>query len=161
MPTPPLIPWAHALSWVCRLTDPADRLILHATCVAVEGRGLLILGPSGSGKSSLALHLIAFGAQLVADDRTEITRRGDRLIASCPLAIRGRIEARGLGILATPALPEAALTLAVDLAQEESHRLPPQRSVSFLGTTLDLVLGSRDHHFPAAIMCYLKGGRTA
>ena len=51
-------------------------MILHATCVAVDGRGLLILGPSGSGKSALALQLIALGAQLVADDRTRVSRRG-------------------------------------------------------------------------------------
>jgi HPr kinase/phosphorylase len=161
MPTPPLIRWARALWWACRLTDPADRLILHATCIAVDGRGLLIMGPSGSGKSALALQLIAYGAQLVADDRTEITRQGEALIATCPAAIRGRIEARGVGILSARAVASARLTLAVDLAQVESHRLPPRRSVSVLGTTLDLVLGSRDCHFPAAVMCYLKGGRTA
>lgn len=161
MPTPPLTRWARALWWACRLTDAAGRLILHATCVAVDGRGLLILGPSGSGKSSLALQLIAFGAQLVADDRTELTRQGDGLIATCPDAIRGRIEARGLGILATPTVDRVPVTLAVDLGVEESDRLPPRRSVSILGTTLDLVLGSRDYHFPAAVMCYLKGGRTA
>lgn len=138
----------------------ADRVILHASTVAVNGRGVLILGPSGSGKSALALHLMAYGAQLVADDRSEIHLLDGALMATCPASIRGRIEARGVGILAAPTVDRAILYLAVDMAAEESHRLPPRRSVSVLGRALDLVLGSQDHHFPAAIMCYLKGGRT-
>lgn len=72
---------------------------LHATTVAIEGRGLVILGPSGAGKSTLALELMATGAVLVADDRTDLARQGDALIASVPQALAGRIEARGIGIL--------------------------------------------------------------
>lgn len=60
----------------------ADRTILHASCVALDGRGLLILGPSGSGKSALALELMALGADLVADDRTEIEGQGPDLVAA-------------------------------------------------------------------------------
>lgn len=133
---------------------------LHASCVALgPDRGLLVLGPSGSGKSALALRLMALGARLVADDRTEVARTDQGLIATCPPAIAGLIEARGVGILTAPALPRARLVLAVDLGQTEPDRLPPFRSVTIMGTALPLVLGSQSAHFPAALLCYLQGGR--
>lgn len=133
--------------------------ILHATCVALEGRGVLILGPSGSGKSGLALRLMALGAQLVADDRTELTREGDGLIARCPPALSGLIEARGLGILRTKPLPLAPVVLAVDLGQLETDRLPQRRVITVLGATIDLVLATQTDHFASALCCYLRGGR--
>ena len=137
-------------------------LILHATTVALgEDRGLLILGPSGSGKSGLALQLIALGAQLVADYRTTVHDEGGALIATCPPALRGRIEARAVGILNAPHLPRARLILAVDLGQTETERLPPRRSVTITTTPLDLVLGSASSHLPSALLCYLLHGRGA
>jgi HPr kinase/phosphorylase len=117
------------------------------------------MGPSGSGKSALALQLMAFGAQLVADDQTEIMAQGDGLIASCPNALRGLIEARGLGILRADSIAQAKLVLVVDLSQRETDRMPPRRNVTLLGVPLELVLGSQSNHFPAAVLCYLKGGR--
>ena len=135
--------------------------ILHASCVAAGLRAVVILGPSGSGKSGLALRLIGMGARLVADDRTELFLREGVLMARCPTGLQGMIEARGLGILNAPTVAEAAVVLAVDLATPETDRLPPRRSVQFLGMTCDLVLGSRHDHFPAAVMCYVANGRTA
>ncbi|MFZ3585333.1 HPr kinase/phosphorylase [Loktanella sp. DJP18] len=77
---------------------------VHATAVAIAGRGVLIRGRSGAGKSALALDLMAFGAVLIADDRVHLTRRGDRILATCPPVLSGLTEARGLGLLrATPA----------------------------------------------------------
>lgn len=142
------------------MTVPATA-ILHASCVAVAGRGLLILGPSGSGKSGLALQLIALGAELVADDRCIVTARNGTLIAHAPSPLIGLIEARGIGLLHSPALPETALHLVVDLSQPETDRLPPRRSVTILGTSLDLVHRSQSDHFSAALLCYLKGSRSA
>ena len=136
--------------------------ILHASCVAVEGRGLLILGPSGSGKSSLALRLISLGAALVSDDVTRVARRGDALVASCPNPdLQGLIEARGLGILRAPSVESAAVTLAIDMAQAESERLPPHRTVTILGSPVSLVLHLQNDHFPDALMLYLRHGRQA
>jgi HPr kinase/phosphorylase len=136
--------------------------ILHASCVAVEGRGLLILGPSGSGKSSLALRLISLGAALVSDDVTRVARRDDGLVASCPNPdLRGLIEARGLGILRAPSVESAAVTLAIDMAQVESERLPPHRTVTILGSPVSLVLHLQNDHFPDALMLYLRHGRQA
>lgn len=135
--------------------------ILHATTVAVDGRGLLILGASGSGKSALALRLLALGAVLVADDRTELSVRAGALIARCPPALRGLIEARGIGILRAPAAEAATIRLAVDLGQDETERLPPARTVTIMGCAVDLVLHPQNDHFPDALLLYLRHGRQA
>lgn len=87
----------------------------QATCVAVGGRGLLIEGPPGAGKSSLALALIDRGAALVGDDGVELERRGDALWALPPPNIRGLIEVRNLGLLPFPAVvAPIALRLVLD-----------------------------------------------
>ncbi|WP_235829885.1 HPr kinase/phosphorylase [Frigidibacter oleivorans] len=135
-------------------------LNLHATCVAEGGRGLLILGPSGAGKSGLALTLMAAGARLVADDRVDLHREGDRLIASCPEPLRGRIEARGVGLLAAEAYGPAPVVLAVDLGVAETERLPPRRQLMLLGLPIALVHKVESAHFPGAILQYLRGCRV-
>jgi HPr kinase/phosphorylase len=136
--------------------------ILHASCVSVEGRGLLVLGPSGSGKSALALAMIARGAILVSDDRTQVTQAEGRLVARCPSPeIRGLIEARGTGLLRAPHQDSVELALVVDLARPETERLPPFRKVTILGTALGLVLHPQNDHFPDALMLYLRHGRQA
>ena len=143
---------------MARASEPCE--VFHGSCVAHGGRGVLILGASGRGKSALALALMAHGAGLVADDRVIVTRVGERLIASCPPAIAGRIEARFVGLLgAAPAGP-VPLALVVDLDRVETERLPPRRSRSVLGLDLPVLHNVEIGHFPAAIMQYLKGGRS-
>lgn len=88
---------------------------VHASCVAIDGRGVLLAGRSGCGKSDLALRLIDRGAALVSDDYTLVRRRDGRLWASAPPTIAGRIEVRGIGIVEWPAVPEAEVVLLVDL----------------------------------------------
>ncbi len=117
------------------------------------------MGPSGSGKSSLALSLMALGADLVADDQTELHLHGTHLIARCPPALLGLIEARGVGILTATPATQAQIVLAVDLSQPEPDRLPPIRKVTLMGTQVDLVLGCRNEHLAASVLCYLKGTR--
>jgi len=125
----------------------------HASCVDVDGRGLLIQGPSGSGKSALAIRLVALGAKLVSDDQTYIVAEADRLIASCPRSeLSGIIEARGLGLLRAPFVRSTTLALVVDMAQAETDRLPPFRKVTILGIPLPLVLQVQNDHFPDALM---------
>lgn len=136
-------------------------MILHGSCVALDGRGVLILGPSGSGKSGLALQLMALGCALVSDDRTEVAARDGALVASAPEAIRGRIEARGVGLLAAEPAAAARLVLAIDLAHLEPERLPPWRSHPVLGIELPVLHRVESPHFPAAILQYLKAGRAA
>jgi HPr kinase/phosphorylase len=142
------------------VTQPSKTL--HATCVSLDGRGLLILGPSGVGKSGLALALISRGAALVSDDRTRLTVVGDQLVANCPNPdLQGMIEAYGVGILSAPAVDRTDVRLVVDLGRVETDRLPPRRKVTILGIPLDLVLQVQNVHFPDALMLYLRHGREA
>jgi HPr kinase/phosphorylase len=134
---------------------------IHATCVALNRRGVLILGPSGSGKSALALQLMALGCALVSDDQTVLTPQDGTLTARAPAALKGRIEARGIGILAADAISAARIVLAVDLAQAETDRLPPERRVTIHGCSIPLVHRVESAHFPAAILQYLWAGRIA
>jgi serine kinase of HPr protein (carbohydrate metabolism regulator) len=88
---------------------------LHATSVAIGGRAVLLSGPSGSGKSDLALRLIDRGAALVSDDYTLVKRIDGRLVATAPATIAGRMEVRGLGIVDLPHVGEAPVALLIDL----------------------------------------------
>lgn len=137
------------------------REIFHASCVAVKGNAVLILGPSGSGKSSFALEMMARGGVLVADDRTELFNHEDQLIASCPLEIRGKIEARGVGVLTAETISRAVIRLVVDLGKLEKDRLPEFRTETLCGQSLPLLYNTAHDQFPAAVLQYLKGGRIA
>lgn len=131
--------------------------MVHASCVSVQGRGVLMVGPSGSGKSSLALQLMGLGAVLVSDDQTILMRAGDTVKASAPPAISGMIEARGVGLLRAQVAQSVDLVLVIDLGQTEQDRLPPARSGALLGVQLRLLHKSDSTAFAAAILQYLKG----
>ncbi len=90
---------------------------VHATSVAIGGRGVLLYGPSGAGKSDLALRLIDRGAKLISDDYTIVQSIGGQLSASAPATIAGMMEVRGLGVVVMPHIGEAPLALIIDLAQ--------------------------------------------
>jgi HPr kinase/phosphorylase len=111
---------------------------LHGTAIAFGSIGVLLRGPSGSGKSSLALRLIdgqGYGlgrkllrAELIADDQVEISRVGDQLFMAAPYVIKNRIEIRGLGILPIRAKAGARLRLLVDLKPaSEIERMPLEK----------------------------------
>ena len=91
---------------------------LHATCVMIGDRAVLITGPSGSGKSDLALRLIDRGATLVSDDYTVVHARDDALFASAPTTITGLIEVRGIGLVPMPCANDARVALVVALTDE-------------------------------------------
>lgn len=136
----------------------ADNQTLHASCVAVDGRGLIILGPSGAGKSALALQLMAYGAALVADDAVLLTCRGGVLIADCPPPLCDAIEARGMGLIAARAHGPAPLAAAVDLGQSEAARLPDPRVFEALGCAIPLLYRVEGAHFAPALIQFLKSG---
>lgn len=120
----------------------ADGIQVHASCVVIGATGVLLRGPSGSGKSDLALRLIDGGARLVADDRVDLERDPDSggLLAAAPRALAGLIEVRGLGIVRLPAVARARLGLVVDLcAAAAVPRLPEPRRCAYLGLTLPLL----------------------
>lgn len=108
----------------------SDENNLHASTAVLGERGVLIRGASGAGKTALALSLVeqvrASGAfaRLVADDRTLVTRRGDRLVARPHPALAGRAERRGLGIVAVEHEPACVLGLVVDLVDGWPERHP-------------------------------------
>lgn len=109
----------------------------HATVVAVGGSGVMLCGPSGSGKSDLALRLIDAGAKLVADDRTVLTLENGHLIASPPEPLKGRLEVRGLGIVDVPFQTSIELGLVVDLKPlNEIERMPEPSRVEVEGITV-------------------------
>ncbi|GAB2179620.1 HPr kinase/phosphorylase [Dongia sp. agr-C8] len=114
-------------------------LAIDGTAIAVGNAALLLTGPSGSGKSDLALRMIDGGARLISDDRVELVVDGDRLCCrapgNIPPSLLGRIEARGIGIVPAPrttgATPLQWLVELVPAAQVE--RLPAAESRTFLG----------------------------
>ncbi len=115
-------------------------VLIHGTCVAIDGVGVLLRGPPGSGKSDLALRLIDCGARLVSDDQTELRRAEGGIIAGAPPAIAGRLEVRGVGILAVPTVPQARLALVVELVDAgRVERLPEPLACRYLDCTLPLL----------------------
>lgn len=133
---------------------------VHATCVAHKGRGLVIMGASGSGKSALGLQLIALGAELVADDRVRLIQTKGGVTADAPTSIKGLIEARGVGVLNAPSVGPVPVHLLVDLDIAETDRLPPFRTRQLGAHSLPLVHNSTNTHFPAALLLYLAHGRS-
>ena len=107
---------------------------VHATTVAIHGRGVMLFGASGAGKSDLALRLIDRGAELVADDYTTLTVADGVLLASPPPTIAGRFEVRGIGIVKRPYRAQARVALAVRLGDEE--RMPEPRTTTIAGIAL-------------------------
>jgi HPr kinase/phosphorylase len=115
-------------------------ILLHATAVAIDGRAVLLRGPSGSGKSDLGLRLIDAGARLVADDQSELSRRGDVLMVRAPATIAGLFEVRGLGVLRLDALGEAPVGLIAELVPADRiERMPPRRTRAILGIAVPLI----------------------
>lgn len=113
---------------------------VHATTIAIDGAGVLLRGPSASGKSDLALRLIDRGARLVADDRTVLALRDGSVQASAPPEIEGRMEVRGVGIVRMPDAGPATLRLVVDLVRTaEIERMPPQESAALLGVPVPVL----------------------
>ncbi|HZT51290.1 MAG TPA: HPr kinase/phosphatase C-terminal domain-containing protein [Stellaceae bacterium] len=113
---------------------------VHGTSVAIGGDGVLLRGPSGSGKSDLALRLIDQGATLVADDQTMLHRRNGRLEMSAPATIAGLLEVRGLGIVRVASARDVPLRLVVDLVPVEAiERLPEPRFAELEGLSVPLL----------------------
>ncbi len=124
----------------CTMTLPAAPLRIHATCVALDGRGVLLRGPSAAGKSDLALRLIDGGAVLVADDQVLLDASNGVLYARSPENIAGLLEVRGVGIVPVPHAPQCAVALVVDLvAHDEIDRLPEPQSCTLAGVPLPLL----------------------
>jgi serine kinase of HPr protein (carbohydrate metabolism regulator) len=116
---------------------------IHASAVLVGERAVIIRGPSGSGKSRLALALLAAAksglllfARLVADDRIRISAAHGRILVSAPEAIEGMIEVHGLGIRAAECERIAVAGWIVDLAAKDAARMPKLMRTEILGVAI-------------------------
>ncbi|HAU28557.1 MAG TPA: hypothetical protein DCW68_00380 [Rhodospirillaceae bacterium] len=114
-------------------------LILHGTCIDIDGAAVLLRGESGSGKSDLALRLIEDGARLIADDQTCFIRQDTQLLASPPDSIQGLLEVRGVGIVRVPFSRKVPLRLVVDLLPDAGIERMPEKTAVIL----------MDLHFPS------------
>ncbi len=112
---------------------------VHASTVAIDGRAVLITGPSGSGKSDLALRLFDRGFALVSDDQTIVRREGDRLIASAPHRIAGKLEVRGVGIIDVDTQNDVPVALLVELTSDIERIPDDSRERPLLGVPLPLI----------------------
>ncbi|MES1179850.1 MAG: HPr kinase/phosphatase C-terminal domain-containing protein, partial [Hyphomicrobium sp.] len=129
------------------MADATDNV--HATAIALGSHAALIRGAPGSGKSDLALRCLALAptalipcpVSFVADDRVDLRRAGEHILAAAPAAIRGKLEVRGLGVLSIPSIDHAEVMLIADIAPlERIERLPdPAPTTELLGVTLPLL----------------------
>lgn len=110
---------------------------IHASCISLDGRGILFLGASGAGKSDLSLRLItSFGAKLVADDRVDIKITNDKVIAAAPDILKGLLEVRGVGIISLPPQDSVEVNLVVNLTTAQLERLPEKSFYEIAGVSL-------------------------
>ncbi|PCI59875.1 MAG: aldolase [Kordiimonadales bacterium] len=113
---------------------------IHGTAIDIAGKGVLLLGVSGSGKSDVALRLMDRGAVLIADDQVELSLVSDKVYATAPKSLRGYIEVRGLGITSVPVSGGSMIALVVELVPSaEVPRLPEVLYKDMVGQKIPLI----------------------
>jgi serine kinase of HPr protein (carbohydrate metabolism regulator) len=139
-----------------------ERPTVHACAVLVGAHALLIRGPSGSGKSQLALRLITAAqsgllpfARLVADDRIRLEACHGRLLVRAPDALAGLIEVHGLGIRQLPHEPVAVIGSVVELAAPDAQRLPERAEVEVEGIKLSQLRIAKDRDPYPSVLAWL------
>ena len=112
---------------------------IHASSVALDGRAVLISGPSGAGKSDLALRLLDRGFTLVSDDQTIVRRDGERLLATAPPNIAGKLEIRGIGIVELDHVADVPVAMLVELTSDIQRLPDDSRERPLLGVAVPLI----------------------
>ena len=113
-------------------------VLANASCVAIDGRAVLIEGEPGSGKSSLALALIDRGAVLIGDDGVTLENRQGRVWTSPPPNIAGLLEVRNVGLVTLPTC-SAPLALVLRLDEDAARFTEAAEQVERAGFELPLV----------------------
>lgn len=140
--------------------QPDGQLRLHASTVSYHDKALVIAGPSGSGKSSLALKMMSLGAILITDDITVLARTLGHVTAHSPSTLPALIEVRGLGLLNAPVHAGECVGAVLDLGTDEAERLPPLRHLPVLGQNVPLLHKPATPYIAEAMIHYLRYGRS-
>ena len=130
---------------------------VYGSAIAVGGRGFLIRGASGSGKSGLVLQMMALGADLISDDQVIMERSAGTIIMSAPQTLVGKIEARFVGILNVPSRQNVVLNHVIDLDVDSQAQLPQLQYCKVLGLQIDLINGRNVPNLASILMIF---GRT-
>ncbi len=139
----------------------------HASLVLIDGAGILLIGPSGSGKSDLAVRLIDAGGDLVADDqvdvRVPVEGEGEMPVGHVPERLAGRIELRGVGIVPVTYTPFASIHLVVDLMVRDTIPRMPETAYHELETISvpKIYIDPRDASAVAKIRLVVKAMKSA
>ncbi|MEM0989970.1 MAG: serine kinase [Pseudomonadota bacterium] len=131
---------------------------IHGSAISLGGRGCLIVGEPGSGKSALAIGMLTLGADLIADDQVRLTRTGSTVMLSAPDDLPALIEGRGVGLLRVELGAPAPLALIVDLDHTPDQRLPRARQRDLLGLSHRVSFARGVHNLPAILRLALLGG---
>jgi HPr kinase/phosphorylase len=142
------------------LTAKLETGLQHASCVDFDGHGVLILGSSGSGKSSLALACISIGARLVGDDYVDLNVEQGAIIARPPPNIAGLIEVAKVGILKCDYIESTKLALVIDMSQAEVERLPPRRHIALQQCDIPLIYGADIPYLHSVAFQFVTVGRA-
>ncbi len=131
---------------------------IHASCVCVKNKGILILGTSCSGKSDLCLRLIAeFGAVLVADDRVDLQVKGDTVKAKAPENLKNLLEVRGVGLIKLKAKKTTKISAVFELTTSKTERMPDDMTYNLCGIAKPLYkINPFEPSAPAKVLAALR-----
>ena len=130
--------------------------IIHGSSIEINGKGVIILGKSGAGKSSLAIKLISLGANFIADDQTLIELKDDKLIISKPSTTPSLIEARGIGLIQVPLIRVSELFYFIKIIDQDLPRLPFLKTKKCFGKKINLLEFNPRYNNEAALFIGIK-----